>query len=81
MLEQKRLFKLTIVFGWINQNNGIINQILLTKEFYSLNQKFSCPYNNHILWLTNQNLVDSTNHFSECAARALELVAIEREKK
>ena len=51
MLEQKRLFKLTIVFGWINQNNGIINQILSSKEFCSLNQKFGCPYNNHILWL------------------------------
>ena len=51
MLEQKRLFKLAIVFGWINQNNDIINQILLTKEFCSLNQKFGCPYNNHILWL------------------------------
>ena len=33
-----------------------INQILLTKKFCSLNQKFCHPYNNHILWLNQPNI-------------------------
>ena len=35
---------------------GIINQILLTKKFRSVNQKFVCPYSNHILWLNQPNI-------------------------
>ena len=47
--EQKRFFKLTIYLVRSTKIISIINQILPTKKFCSVNQIFGCPYNNYIL--------------------------------
>ena len=44
----KYLAEPTKIFGWINQNNWY-NKLNLTKKFCSVNRRFYCPYNNHIL--------------------------------
>ena len=56
MLEQKRFFKLTIVFGWTDRNKigstkiiGLINQIILTKIWLFQSKNFLSVHDGSII--------------------------------